>query len=178
LHRVVASDRDRRHPRSLRRRVTERLGKLKVDDALANGTDIGPWSTRAIKQDLDYIVGKGGATLLRRQVLGRAKRGHYLAPALLTGATNPRLAREIFGPVASVIGQGLRRSWRRHHTDFGLSAGIVTTRSRRVAFQARYAGMVMVNLPTAGVDYHVPFGGRKARATACASEAAKEFSPW
>ncbi|PLU13186.1 aldehyde dehydrogenase, partial [Sinorhizobium medicae] len=24
------------------------------------------------------------------------------------------------------------------------------------------AGMVMVNLPTAGVDFHVPFGGRKA----------------
>ena len=45
----------------------------------------------------------------------------------------------------------------------GLSAGIVTT-SLKHATHFRHnaeAGMVMVNLPTAGVDYHVPFGGTK-----------------
>ena len=48
-------------------------------------------------------------------------------------------------------------------TEFGLSSGICT-RSLKYAreFQRRsQAGMTMVNLPTAGVDYHVPFGGRK-----------------
>ena len=48
-------------------------------------------------------------------------------------------------------------------TEFGLSAGICTT-SLKVAThfkQHAQAGMVMVNLATAGVDYHVPFGGRK-----------------
>jgi alpha-ketoglutaric semialdehyde dehydrogenase len=48
-------------------------------------------------------------------------------------------------------------------TDFGLSAGICTTSLKYASHFKRHAeaGMVMVNLPTAGVDYHVPFGGRK-----------------
>ena len=48
-------------------------------------------------------------------------------------------------------------------TNFGLSAGIATTSLKHATHFKRYsqAGMVMVNLPTAGVDYHVPFGGRK-----------------
>ncbi|MEP6943627.1 MAG: aldehyde dehydrogenase family protein [Betaproteobacteria bacterium] len=151
--------------------LTERLGKLKVDDALANGTDIGPVVDESqLKQDLDYIgIGKGeGATLaFGGEVLKRAKRGHYLAPALLTGATNAmRSSREeIFGPVASVIrvkdyDEALATA---NDTDFGLSAGIVTTSLKHASHfkRASQAGMVMVNLPTAGVDFHVPFGGRK-----------------
>jgi aldehyde dehydrogenase (NAD+) len=48
-------------------------------------------------------------------------------------------------------------------TPFGLSAGIATTSLKYATHFKRHsqAGMVMVNLPTAGVDYHVPFGGRK-----------------
>jgi aldehyde dehydrogenase (NAD+) len=48
-------------------------------------------------------------------------------------------------------------------TEFGLSAGIATTSLKYANHFKRHsqAGMVMVNLPTAGVDYHVPFGGRK-----------------
>ena len=73
---------------------------------------------------------------------------------------------EIFGPVASVIrveelrgGAGARPTTR----EFGLSAGIATTSLKHATHFKRHgqAGMVMVNLPTAGVDYHVPFGGRK-----------------
>ncbi|HEY1460048.1 MAG TPA: aldehyde dehydrogenase family protein [Casimicrobiaceae bacterium] len=151
--------------------LTERLGKLKVDDALAPGTDIGPVVDESqLKQDLDYIgIGKGeGATLAYGgEVLERPKRGHYLAPTLLTGATNAmRSSREeIFGPVASVIRvkdyeEAVAVA---NDTDFGLSAGIVTTSLKYASHfkRASQAGMVMVNLPTAGVDYHVPFGGRK-----------------
>jgi aldehyde dehydrogenase (NAD+) len=48
-------------------------------------------------------------------------------------------------------------------TPFGLSSGIVTTSLKHATRFKRNSqvGMVMVNLPTAGVDYHVPFGGRK-----------------
>jgi aldehyde dehydrogenase (NAD+) len=101
------------------------------------------------------------------EVLQRSKKGHYLAPALLTEATNAmRTSREeIFGPVASVIRvrdyeEALSVA---NDTDFGLSAGIVTTSLKHASHFKRSseAGMVMVNLPTAGVDYHVPFGGRK-----------------
>ncbi|MDQ5898799.1 MAG: alpha-ketoglutaric semialdehyde dehydrogenase, partial [Pseudomonadota bacterium] len=73
---------------------------------------------------------------------------------------------EIFGPVACVLRvhdaeEALEVA---NDTAFGLSAGVVTT-SLRHAHQFRrqlQAGMVMVNAPTAGVDPHVPFGGRKA----------------
>jgi aldehyde dehydrogenase (NAD+) len=48
-------------------------------------------------------------------------------------------------------------------TPFGLSSGICTSSLKHATHfhQNSQAGMVMVNLPTAGVDYHVPFGGRK-----------------
>ena len=151
--------------------ITERVGKLKVDDALAAGTDIGPVvDENQLKQDLDYIgVGQreGASLAWGGEVLQREKKGHYLAPALLTEATNAmRSSREeIFGPVASVIrvkdyDEALAVA---NDTDFGLSAGIVTTSLRHASHfkRASQAGMVMVNLPTAGVDYHVPFGGRK-----------------
>jgi len=151
--------------------ITERVGKLKVDDALAAGTDIGPVvDENQLKQDLDYIgIGQreGASLAWGGEVLQREKKGHYLAPALLTEATNAmRSSREeIFGPVASVIrvkdyDEALAVA---NDTDFGLSAGIVTTSLRHASHfkRASQAGMVMVNLPTAGVDYHVPFGGRK-----------------
>ena len=77
-----------------------------------------------------------------------------------------RIAREeIFGPVAGVIrvkdyDEALDVA---NDTEFGLTAGICTTSLKHASHFKRNAeaGMVMVNLPTAGVDYHVPFGGRK-----------------
>jgi acyl-CoA reductase-like NAD-dependent aldehyde dehydrogenase len=99
--------------------------------------------------------------------LRRAKEGYYLAPTLFTEATNAmRIAREeIFGPVAAVIraknyDEALAMA---NDTPFGLCSGIVTTSLKLASHFKRHAeaGMVMVNLPTAGVDYHVPFGGRK-----------------
>ena len=77
-----------------------------------------------------------------------------------------RIAREeIFGPVACVIrvkdyDEALDVA---NDTPFGLSSGICTTSLKYASHFKRYsqAGMVMVNLPTAGVDYNLPFGGRK-----------------
>jgi acyl-CoA reductase-like NAD-dependent aldehyde dehydrogenase len=149
----------------------ERLAALKVDDALGAGTEIGPVVDQSqLEQDLAYLeVGKAeGATLaFGGERVQRATEGFYLSPALFTGATNDmRISREeIFGPVACVIrakdyDEALALA---NDTEFGLCSGIVTTSLKHASHYKRHAqaGMVMVNLPTAGVDYHVPFGGRK-----------------
>ena len=151
--------------------VAEKLKTLKVDDPLKEGTHIGPVvDAGQLKQDEDYIaIGKGeGAELVwGGERLERPTEGFYLSPALFTGASNAmRISREeIFGPVASVIrvndyDEALKVA---NDTPFGLSAGICTTSLRHATHFKRNAeaGMVMVNLPTAGVDFHVPFGGRK-----------------
>lgn len=151
--------------------VKERLAALKVGDALQAGTDIGPVvDASQLEQDLRYIdIGKSGGAELAfgGELLQRGTRGHFLAPALFTGATaGMRIAREeIFGPVASVqrVADYEEALAVANDTEFGLSSGVVTTSLKHASHFKRHAeaGMVMVNAPTAGVDYHVPFGGRK-----------------
>lgn len=146
-----------------------RMVGLVVGHALDPATHIGPVvDGRQLEADLGYLglARREGATIaVGGEVIGTGS--FFLTPALLTGATNAmRSAREeIFGPVASVIrvkdfDEALHTA---NDTDFGLTAGICTTSLKHAqAFrrQAR-AGMVMVNVPTAGVDFHVPFGGTK-----------------
>jgi len=151
--------------------VADKLKTLRIGDALAPGTDIGPVVDQSqLDQDLAYLeIGKNeGAKLVAGgERLARDTEGYYLAPALFTGAHNAmRIAREeIFGPVAAVIrAKGYEDALAlANDTEFGLCAGIVTTSLKHASHFKRnaQAGMVMVNLPTAGVDYHVPFGGRK-----------------
>jgi aldehyde dehydrogenase (NAD+) len=154
--------------------MVARLRTLKVGDARQSGTDIGPVvDVSQLGQDLNYIAigGEEGAQLVfggqAMDADAGGQPGYYLQPALFTGATNAmRISREeIFGPVACVI-----RADDADHalaiangTEFGLSAGIVTTSLKHASHFKRHlqAGMVMVNAPTAGVDFHVPFGGRK-----------------
>lgn len=151
--------------------VEARLRELRVDHALSAGTDIGPVAEASqLEQDLAYIgIGRaeGAHLACGGEQLQRASDGFYLSPALFTEATpTMRIAREeIFGPVACVIrvkdyDEALAVA---NDTRFGLSAGIVTTSLKYASHFKRHAevGMVMVNAPTAGVDYHVPFGGRK-----------------
>jgi aldehyde dehydrogenase (NAD+) len=151
--------------------MIERLKTVKVDDALKKGTDIGPVVDKTqLNQDLFYIEEgkKEGAKLaFGGNQLKREAEGFYLEPALFTGTSNDmRINREeIFGPVATVIAandydEALAIA---NDTEFGLSAGICTTSLKHASHFRKnsQAGMVMVNLPTAGVDYHVPFGGRK-----------------
>jgi alpha-ketoglutaric semialdehyde dehydrogenase len=154
--------------------MIERMKALQVGDARKAGTLIGPVvDATQLAQDLSYIaIGQSeGATLAfggeaLPEVDGQP--GFYLRPALFTGTTNQmRINREeIFGPVASVIRvQDAEEALAvANDTDFGLSAGVCTTSLKQAAHFSRHlqAGMVMVNAPTAGVDPHVPFGGRKA----------------
>jgi alpha-ketoglutaric semialdehyde dehydrogenase len=151
-----------------------RMATLKVNDALKAGTDIGPVSSESqLAQDLSYIaIGQAeGATLAcggeRLLCSSEGHEGYYMTPALFSESTpEMRINREeIFGPVASVIRvknyeEALATA---NDTPFGLAAGIATTSLKYATHFKRHSqsGMVMVNLPTAGVDYHVPFGGRK-----------------
>ena len=152
-------------------RMVDGMKKLKVDHALKDGTVIGPVvDENQMAQDERYIQiarDEGGELAWGGERLNRDTKGHYLSPALFTGTKNDmRINREeVFGPVASVIrvdsyDEALSVA---NDTPFGLSSGIITT-SLKYATDFRKksaAGMVMVNLATAGVDYHVPFGGRK-----------------
>ncbi|CAN7391981.1 aldehyde dehydrogenase family protein [Devosia sp. LjRoot3] len=151
--------------------LAERTRNLRVGDALDKNTEIGPVvDPSQLKQDTDYIeIGRqeGAKLVAGGERVKAATEGYFLQPTLFTEATNSmRIAREeIFGPVAAVIKvkdyeEALATS---NNTEFGLSAGIVTTSLKYATHFKRNseAGMVMVNVPTAGVDFHVPFGGRK-----------------
>jgi acyl-CoA reductase-like NAD-dependent aldehyde dehydrogenase len=150
--------------------LSERMSALEVGHALEAGTQIGPVvDARQLDQNLGYvtIADKEGGQVVGGARLNRDTEGFFMAPALVTETTNQmRINREeVFGPVASVIrvkdyDEALSVA---NDTEFGLSAGICTASLKHAThFKAHaQAGMVMVNLPTAGVDYHVPFGGTK-----------------
>ena len=151
--------------------LAERTRQLKVGAALEAGIDIGPVVSQSqLDQDLEYVgIGQteGASLLAGGHLVERPTKGYFLAPALFA-ETKPSMRinrEEIFGPVASVLRvhdyeEALQAA---NDTPFGLSAGIATTSLKFATHFKRHAqaGMVMVNLPTAGVDYHVPFGGRK-----------------
>lgn len=149
-----------------------RVAALRVGHALDPSTEIGPVvDENQLEQDLRYIAiarDEGAELVTGGERLQLDTEGLFLRPALFAGATNEmRIAREeVFGPVACVIrvrdyDEALVVA---NDTEFGLSAGIVTQSLAHATHfkRAAQAGMVMVNLPTAGVDFHVPFGGRKA----------------
>lgn len=153
-------------------RLIQRMQTLNVGHALNAATHIGPVvDQRQLNNNLRYvdIARNEGAQLVQGGArVERATPGFYMEPALFVGTRNEmRINREeVFGPVASVVqvadfDEALGMA---NDTEFGLSSGIVTTSLKYATeFKRRsQAGMVMVNVPTAGVDPHVPFGGRKA----------------
>jgi alpha-ketoglutaric semialdehyde dehydrogenase len=154
--------------------VVARMKTLKIDDARKAGTDIGPVvDERQLAQNLDYVrIAQGeGAQLAwggqARERNAEGQPGFFMTPALFTEtAAAMRINREeVFGPVVSVLRvRGYDEALAvANDTPFGLASGIATTSLKHATHFKRHsqAGMVMVNLPTAGVDYHVPFGGRK-----------------
>ena len=151
--------------------LVKRTQALRVGHALRPDTQIGPVSEAPqLEQNLEYVqIGQreGARLLCGGERLERDTQGYYFSPAVFADAdSNMRIAQEeIFGPVASVIPaddyeHALALA---NDTEFGLSSGICTQSLKHATHFKRsvQAGMVMVNVPTAGVDYHVPFGGRK-----------------
>ena len=152
-------------------RLTAAMSAWRVDDARLEGTQMGPVvDATQMEQDERYlqIAKDEGGDVRGGGRVERASDGHYLAPALVVGTSNDMTVNreEVFGPVASVIEvDGYDAALAiANDTEFGLSSGIVTTSLAASSHFRRHstAGMVMVNVPTAGVDYHVPFGGRRA----------------
>jgi aldehyde dehydrogenase (NAD+) len=151
--------------------LAAKAAALKVGDALDAATQMGPLASRdQMEQTLSYVdIAKreGGRLVTGGERLELGKPGYYVSPAVVAD-TSPAMrvnCEEIFGPVASIVrvrdyDEALQVA---NAGEFGLSAGIVTTSLKyaRHFQRAVRAGMVMVNLPTAGVDYHVPFGGTR-----------------
>jgi aldehyde dehydrogenase (NAD+) len=151
--------------------LAERARALRVGDALDPETQIGPAvSEQQLEQNLSYVKiarDEGGTVLTGGEPLSLATRGYYMAPTVIADtAPDQRINREeVFGPVASTVKV---RDYEEaldvaNRGEFGLSAGIVTNSLKHARHfrRAVRAGMVMINLPTAGVDYHVPFGGSR-----------------
>jgi aldehyde dehydrogenase (NAD+) len=150
--------------------LTNRLPELKVGHALAEDTIIGPVvSKEQLEKDVRYLkdAKAEGAEVISAEPVEQETEGYFLSPAIVLdpGQKHTISREEVFGPIASVVraedyDHALNLA---NDTEFGLSAGICTTSLTYATHFKRHsqAGMVMVNAPTAGVDYHVSFGGRR-----------------
>jgi acyl-CoA reductase-like NAD-dependent aldehyde dehydrogenase len=152
-------------------KLSAAVSQLVVGHALTEGAQIGPVvDARQLQQNLDFMQiakDEGAELLVGGERLNLDTEGFFMSPALFVNTTNQmRINREeVFGPIACVIKvdsyeQALEVS---NDSGFGLTSGIITNSLKYAGHFKRYSqsGCVMVNLPTAGTDYHVPFGGRK-----------------
>ncbi len=150
--------------------MVSNMKALKVGHALAEGTQMGPVvDAGQLQQNQDYLAlaeQEGASRVWGGELLERSTQGYYMAPALFADSHNKmRVNREeLFAPIACVIkvvdyDEALATA---NDTEFGLTSGIVTRSLSKASHFKRHSktGCVMVNLPTAGTDYHVPFGGR------------------
>ena len=153
-------------------KMTDAMANLVVGNALTPGAHIGAVvDERQLKQNLDYIEiakSEGAELVMGGERLSLQTEGFFMSPALFINTNNQMQINreEVFGPIACVIKvdnyeQALEVS---NDSDFGLTSGIITESLKYASHFKRNSksGCVMVNLPTAGTDYHVPFGGRKA----------------
>ena len=153
-------------------KLVAKLAAVRVGHALEEGVDMGPVASEAqLLENLAWVkrgVEEGATLLLGGERLELSSPGYYMSPALFVDTDNAMAINreELFAPIACVI---RARDYEHaleilNDTDFGLTAGIITQSLATASdFKKRaVSGCVMVNLPTAGTDYHVPFGGRKA----------------
>lgn len=158
---------------SLLEKLVTKTRKLKVGNGLEPGVEIGPAVDAAqLETDLKYIeIAKNeGAQLVcggNRLTGGIYDLGYFVEPTLFTGVTpEMRIAQEeVFGPVLGLmVANDFEDAMRLANcVKFGLSASIVSRDLTRVhQFINRIdAGLITINLPTAGVEYQLPFGGTK-----------------
>jgi aldehyde dehydrogenase (NAD+) len=153
--------------------LVERTKKLKVGNGLEAGIDIGPAIDQSqLDTNIKYAeLGRqeAGEPLIggKRLTGGAYDKGYFFEPTIFTNVTeNMRIAQEeIFGPILAVMrakdfSDAMRIA---NNIPFGLSASLQTTNLSRM-FDYVYgmeAGLLTVNLPSAGVEYQLPFGGTK-----------------
>ena len=152
-------------------KLAERLAAMRVGEATDEATEVGPLAdARQLESVEGYIrlaESEGARRIVGGERVDAGKPGYYLSPCLLTDTHNRMRINqeEAFGPLASVIrvadfDEAISVV---NDTRYGLTAGIITDSLHHAGRFRREAvsGCVMVNLPTAGTDYHVPFGGRR-----------------
>src|SRR5580692_10324181 len=149
-----------------RDRLADAINSLRVEDPTAEGTLVGPVIDNESRENALAAVGASGGRVITggRQLDGP---GYYLAPTLveLDAPTGPLAREEVFAPVAAVLSADSPQQAVQIANDvrFGLVAAVFT---RDLGHALRLtneldAGMVRVNAPTSGVDFHAPFGGAK-----------------
>jgi len=151
--------------------LAERGAALKVGAALDPDTQVGPAASEAqLEQNLRYVGiarDQGGRLAGGGDRVSGPTQGYFMQPTVIADtAPDMRINNEeVFGPVVSTVRV---KSYEEaldlaNRGNFGLSSGIVTNSLKHARHFRRNvkAGMVMINLPTAGVDYHVPFGGTR-----------------
>jgi len=154
-------------------KLVAKTAAIKVGDGLEAGVYMGPCADEAqLKTALEYIEkGKNeGCKLLTggvRLTEGALAKGYFVAPTIFGDvAPDATIAQEeIFGPVLALIrandyDDAMRLA---NKVRFGLSASILT-KDLSAAFRYIHdieAGLITVNLPSAGVEYQLPFGGVK-----------------
>ena len=154
-------------------KLVEKTLKLRVGNGLEPGVQIGPAVDEAqLKTDLDYIeiAQREGAQLLcgGKRLTGEAyDKGFFIEPTIFSAVNcDMRIAQEeVFGPVLALLPADSFEEAMKLANDvrFGLSASIISkdlTRVHQFINQIE-AGLITVNLPTAGVEYQLPFGGTK-----------------
>ncbi|WNK20201.1 aldehyde dehydrogenase family protein [Halomonas piscis] len=152
-------------------KLTQKLEQARVGNPLTDGVNVGPLASQSqLDANLEWVerARKDGAKLaFGGERLERDTEGYFMAPTLFVDTTNDMAVNreEVFGPVACVIkvADANEAIEVLNDTRYGLTAGIITdSLALATEFKARAeTGCVMVNLATAGTDYHVPFGGRK-----------------
>jgi aldehyde dehydrogenase (NAD+) len=153
--------------------VVERTRKLKVGDGMQPGIEIGPCIDEPQMNTVLGYIETGdkecGRPLCggRRLTDGAYANGWFVEPTVFAGveAQHTIAREEIFGPVLAVMrAKDFEDAMRiANAIPFGLSSSIQTTNLTR-AFEYIYraeAGLLTVNLPSAGVEYQLPFGGTK-----------------
>jgi aldehyde dehydrogenase (NAD+) len=150
-----------------RERLVEEVGRLGVTDPSLADCVVGPLIDADARSSAQRAIERLDGSLLAGGDAVGGQSGWYLEPTLLEldwraqGQTD-----EIFAPVATVAevpdaGTALAAA---NMGPLGLAAAVFTTRlDHAMAVADRLdAGLVRINAPTSGVDYHVPFGGLKA----------------
>jgi aldehyde dehydrogenase (NAD+) len=150
-----------------------RTKKLKVGNGMEAGIEIGPCVDESqMKTVLRYIdIGRKEAgdpkTGGNRLTSGTYSKGYFVEPTIFADVTEDMVIaqEEIFGPVLAVMRaknfeDALRMA---NNSTMGLSASIQTSNLSRVFeyLAGMQAGLLTVNLPSAGVEYQLPFGGTK-----------------
>ncbi|MGH8077297.1 MAG: aldehyde dehydrogenase family protein [Lysobacter sp.] len=143
-----------------------RVAKLLMGDPREAATDIGPLASPRQKQRVSQQVAMVRDTgLVAAFGTEPDPRDCYFAPTLFDRVEPGNLLahEEIFGPVAGLFrADGFDAAMTLlNDSRYGLSAGLCTRSLKHAEVFKRdaRAGMLMINLPTAGVDHHAPFGG-------------------